>query len=790
MRYKTTLELLAALLIIGGYFIFVERDLLTTYDREQNRSQGQAQRGTALFTADQLPTESIDSATIQWQGDDAAVVLTKQGQDWLQTQPVNFPLNTWSVRQMIDDAARLRYTQRFEPASAEGQDLPTLGRASLLPPRVTVILETQGPDAIRQTLRLGKTTLGGRAYAMINDDPQVYLVNDALHRKIIDSKVADWRKTTIDAPTQGRAQQIMLTQSGQTIPMHKAQGRWSLGSPYSGRVDTEAVTRLLAAVGGMYITKFVADQPQDLSIYGLDQPAVVLSIHLPATETEATPQPAQTQPTTAPSAQDAQDAQDTTADQITSPPQPRVSTLRIGATEDLSNEQYFAAWSPDGAAPQVVFTLSKADVEKFNISADDLRDARMTPLAPTDVKEVSLDRAQGGKINLLRSSAGWSFAPPGPGFEADSAAVSSLVESITQTQAHAYDAAQEVALADPLATIRLAAIGAAEPDTLRIYPGDESNTYAVRRNDETVIYRVPADPLSAVFESASYYRQRTVLDLDPDQVTGVTLVRSDTPPYVFERRSDDTDSTVTATQPATTQPAMQPAATQPAATRTGLWRLVGNDNFEAFAFNHLLARVCSLRVGRWLDIHPSPAPQTTLTVKIEAEGRTTTTVAVDPVRRIGTLDPTADSPQWFELDHSIMNLLESEFRDRTLFAVGLSDIQSVTVVYEDGSVTLGPDESGRYVADDDQEVDQAAAGALFDTLAGLRVERYFEPVHVPQPPIKFEIKTRDGRSYRLAFSESEGPQNVATDGDRWFALDAETIARLRVPLVGQGALRK
>ena len=781
MRYKTTLEMLAALLIIVGYFVFVERDRLTTYDREQIRSQGQEQQGTALFTADQLPTESIDSATIQWQGDDAAVVLTKQGQDWHQTQPVKFPLNTWSVRQLIDDAAGLRYTQQFEPASAEGKDLPTLHRASLSPAKAIVTLESKGSDAIRQTIRLGKTTLGGRAYAMINDDPQIYLVDVALHRQIIDHKVTDWRKTTLDAPTEGRTQQVVLTHTGQTIEMHKSDGRWSLGAPYSGRVETQAVTQMLAAVGGMYIGKFVADQPQDLSIYGLDQPAVVLSIHIPVAEAGA--QPAQTQPTTAPSDQD---APDTTTGQIVSPQRSEASTLLIGATEDLSNEQYFAAWSPDGAAPQVVFTISKADAERFNVSVDDLRDARITPLATTDVKEVSLDRTQGGEIHLLRSSGGWSFAGPGPGFETDSAVVSSVVESITQTQAQAYHGIQEVELADPLATIRLAAIGAAGSDILKIYPGDESHTYAVRRNDEEVIYQVPADQLSEVFESASYFRQRTVLSLDSDQVIRITLTRMDTPGYVFERRSADTGSAATATQPAS-----QPADTQSASTGTAPWQLVGNENFEVSVFNDLLTKVCFLRVGRWLDTPLSPSPQPTLTVKIEADGPATYTMSVDAARRIGTLDPTADSPQWFELDQPTMNLLESEFRDRTLFAVGLSDIESITVAYEEGSVTVRQDdESGRYVAHDDQEVDQAAAGALFDTLAGLRIQRYFQPVHVPQPPIKFEIKTRDGRSYRLAFSESEGQKNVATDGDRWFALDADTIARLSVPLISQGALQR
>lgn len=777
MNYKTTLELLAALLIIGGYFLFVERDLLTTHDREKNQSQDEQQRGTALFTADQFPTESIDSATIQWQGDDAPVVLTKQGQDWVQTQPVTFPLNTWSVRQLIDDAASLRYTQRFEPATAEGKDLPTLNRAALSPPKAVVRLQSSGPKAIQHTIRLGKTTLGGRAYAMINDDPYIYLVNVALHRQVVDSKITDWRKMTLDVPTEGRARQVSLTHAGQTIQMHKTDGRWSFGPPYSGRVDSEAVANLLQALGGMYISKFVADQPEDLSVYGLDQPVLVLDIHLPVVQTEASSQPAATQSTTAPSDQDiSSDA----ADQAEPSPQTQASTLRIGAAEDLNNQQYFAAWSPDGGSPEVVFTISKADAQKFNMAVDDLRDARITPLAPNDVKEISLDRAQGGKIDLLRSSAGWSFVPPGPGFEADSAAVSKLVESVTQAKAQSYQAVEDAVLDNPLATIRLATVSVPEPDLLKVYASDESDLYAVRRNDEVVIYQVPTNAMGEIFEPASYWRQRIVWSIDADQVDRVNLTRPDSPPYVFERLFADAASADAATQPAAIPPTTQPAVTWP-----GTWRLVDSENFESSAFEGLLAAMSSLRVKRWLDAPASPPSEPTVVIEIETADSGTYTLAVDPDRRLGTIDPTADSAQWFELDLRVMDLLQGEYRDRTLFAIGISDIESITVAGEEESITLRQDESGRYVADGDRAVDQAAAGTLFDTLAGLRVKRYLPPAHVPQPPLKFEVKTHAGKSYRLAFSVSDDGKNVATDGEQWFTLDAQTITRLSTPGVLQ-----
>src|SRR5690606_33361077 len=152
---------------------------------------------------------------------------------------------------------------------------------------------------------------------------------------------------------------------------------------------------------------------------------------------------------------------------------------------------------------------------KFDKSADDLRDPRITPLKAVDINELTV-RTQSDAYKLVKSAAGWNFeeAQPDitrPDFNADDAQTAALLDAIVKAQATGYASDGELA-APPVGTVTLSAIGRPEPDVLRIHAAD-SNTYPVYRNQETVGYRVPTDALAAVFKPALALRDREVIDL-------------------------------------------------------------------------------------------------------------------------------------------------------------------------------------------------------------------------------------------------------------------------------------
>jgi len=784
MNYKTTIALLALLVMVGGYFIFVERDATTAFDREQQAPSQRKQLGAAVFTADQLSTESIASVSIQ-RADASVVELTKRDQDWYQTQPVHFALNTWSARQIVDDAAGLHYTQRLTPADTDDEDLPTLGQALLDPPQAVVTLEAKGEPLTRQTIQLGRMSIGGRSYAMINDDPRIYVVNDALHRLVLDGKITDWRKTSLDVPTQGQARRVTIDHEGQAMTMEKKDGDWQFASPHNGRVDPESIKSLLAAVGAISIRKFEMDNPPDLSVYGLDLPVTSVSIQTARRDIEpgvSPPQPTATQPARP---ADSQSAHENMRGPSTRPAM-RATThkLSIGAPVDLSNEQYFATWTSNGQPSGVVFVISESDANQFDKTINDHRDPRITPVKATDVRELTIRTAPDNTCKLIRDPSGWSFGKPGPDFEADSTEVSKLVESIAHAKAQSFEPRSND-LGEPVATLTLAVIGRNDPEVLRIYaartpdtPDDPQPTQPVLRNDEAVVYHVPTEALSKIFRPVEALRQKTVVDLTPSRLKRIVIEHPGGPRYVFQRSTPSGGSSKQSLAP-TAAP-----TTQPVPIDGDSWTLVGYERFEAQVFGDLLQQLTPLRIKRWLatDTTGDTPQDQWITMTLEETDGQTHTLVLDPDRQRGSLVKKTHEYEWFELDEQLVGLLQSEFRDRTVLAHSISDIKWVKVVGQEKSWTIRRNDDGTYVADQGQEVDQSAAGNLFDTLAGLRVERFIQPAHVPQPPVKIILETRDGRTHRLAFLPPEKGYSVATNGDQWFMLNAETVKSLNAPL--------
>ena len=97
----------------------------------------------------------------------------------------------------------------------------------------------------------------------------------------------------------------------------------------------------------------------------------------------------------------------------------------------------------------------------------------------------------------------------------------------------------------------------------------------------------------------------------------------------------------------------------------------------------------------------------------------------------------------FEIDHRVMGLVTAEFRDRTVLPVAAEDFKQVTVTRDGKTLTIHKDDDGSYVSPPMiRKINQAAAGALFDTLVGnLRVERYLEDRSISKPGLNIEIET-------------------------------------------------
>ena len=779
MNIKTTAVLLALLLVVGLYFFLVE--LKTERMDPTVQPNKPKAEGEPLYKAEDFPTTTAEKVTIETQ-DGVKSAFQKQGDKWWQTEPVRFPLNKWDIGSLIDAAAGLKATDKITPGKGGA---PTLADIDLDPPAAVVTITTKiepkeeskepgaakaAPKTVTHTLRLGKRGTGGDwGYVQKEGEDVVYIIAGSLHRKLLEDGADTWREKNLEAPAEGKASRVALTRDGKTIEVVKSDGNWSFGPPASGRVDTAAVSGLLSGLSGVYINKFYTDAPKDLSIYGLDHPSTVVTVHRAAASPPPPPEAGEKKDDDGKS--EAQEAQ--------------IYTLRIGGPADVKAEHFYATYTYGDEPSPVVFDIAKSNVEKFAKKVDDLRDARITPLKLGDLRELEIDRAGAPAIKLSKNpEAGWTFADPAPPFKADPEATGDLLKAITEAKADSYQADAKPQ-GEPAATIKLAALGKTEPDVLKVYPTEatqdqtEPKNWLVVRNNETTGYVVARDKIAAAFGPAWSLRDRAVHTIAQDKVTQVTLTRSDGRPYTFVYEAPKVEEKDAKKDENKDEKKDVDAKPQAAAAAKGAWKLAGQEKFESGAFHVMLGKVALLRAEKWLPKDEGPGEGAAV-LTLEVKEGSPVTIKVDPKTRHAS---SSDVDQPFVVAQAVVDALEGEFLYRTIVPAQVADMTKVVVTDGDQSLTVTRDEDGKYASPDGKELDQSAVGALFDTLAGLRVKRFEKPDGAkPTRTIAITLAADKPPVGKVSIGATpQGPH--AIEGGGAFSLDDQTHKTLTASLL-------
>ena len=767
MNFRTTILLLVLLIIVAGSLYFIENKRgdaptpvadTTATDRD----------GEPLHEPDAFPADAVAAITIEHKG--TTIEIVREGDDWQQTAPTAFPLTSWSTEQIGKDAAGLHHVERFTPGR---DDAPALADIGLEPPVATVTFRFKpgenGSTPAARTIRLGdRLAIGGRGYAMVGGSEGVYVINDALHKQILGKKPEELRKKSFDAPEEGKSDRVLYTRDGRTLALLKADGNWAFGGSDGGRVDKEKVKTLLTNVGSMYISEFIADEPVNLADYGLDEPQITVAIR-------AAPQ-AKSEDADG-GGEGEQEQEEEEQDDA-----PGVEVLRIGGPVDFKNEHFFATRSLADEPSHVIFTVAKYFVEKFTESVDDFRDARITPLPSGDMREVVIERNGATAVRLVRSEGSWRFGDPDPGYAADSGSADRLVGDIVNARADAYQAGVEPA-EDPMAQVTLAAIGRPEPDVLRLYAAEQSAKLLVVRNRETTGYVIDRDDLKRAFEPTIALRERRVLELPRERLNHVVVSRADGESFAFARDVPPA-ADAAADEGAPAADAGEGAAAPDAGAgeaapspEPGPWSLADHDRFEADALQAMIGALLPLRAEHWYE-PPAPLEQPTEVTLSTAEGAQATIRFDVESAKATVVPPGAEvAVEGFELSTGTIEKVDVEFRYRTILELDADAIASVRVVRGEEAVVVERDEDGDYTGPEGIELDDSAAGGLFDTLAGLQVKRFLPAQEPPdEAPTVLVITPRSGDAVELTLF---GAANVARLGDdRWFSLDADDTGKL------------
>ncbi len=686
MNTRVTLVVLITAALLAGYFVVFESGLLR--DNPDTNGNGTDRAGTPLFKAGQLPPAGVQRIKLKL-GDDAPVVVSRDanGTAWRQTHPFAFAVNGAVFDQFVNIASALRYTSK-DPI---GDDAKALG---LAPPRfaLTVSGEHEG-KAFEYTLKFGRASVAGLAYLALDDGETAYLVDAALHQALDGLTPESYRATLLPEVAANTVESVTLVRERKPITLDRKENRWALVAPHHGRASDVAAMSLISVFGRTSIDKFVDDQPKNLARYGLDKPAVELRLR----ERAANGRPA------------------------------RTHTLRIGAPADLSNATYYAQLDELTA----VFTLRGGDVERLLLTADDLRDPRLTPVRHADLREIELEPKAGAPMRFAMSAGRWVFGEPKPDFAIESTAVTDLINALLVANAERFQAVTDDVAHDVTVTLTTAG-GRAE--VLRITRYETHD--AVVRGDEGVTYIVKRGLLDGAFGDAQAFRARQVLSVTPAKVKQLSIER--TGKY---------------------------AAKHELAKADGRWRFEG---FERNAIDALVVSLNPLRCERWVT--PNQPLTFDLTITLVTEAGDTYKLQVDTQARIGTM-----GDGYFVLDAAAVERLAAELRNRDLLPVTIDEIASVGVNDE----RYDRSAEGMYTLAGGGAFDERTAGALFDTLAGLRAERYITPARAQAAstaPVILTIELRDGARHELKVWQGATPHGQL--GDRHFTLKPATVAPL------------
>lgn len=475
MNVKTTLALLVLLIAIGAYFYFVEMD---APDPEGlGTDSGPSIKGQPLLPED-FPSP-IDGSRLIVRRDGTTAIYQHLDTQWIQTEPVRVFMNNGSMERLVGNLLQLRYTQQLDPGI---DDSPTPAESRLDPPLATVTYEADDNNTV--TLRLGKKLLSGYGYAALEDDSVIHVVADRLHNSILDVDPNQWRKRTLDAPV--AADQLIVRRGDDALLLHREDGQWFLGEDTAERADRGAVETLVAALAPITIDRFHADDPPDLSLYGLEQPMLSIMIRDAATQAE--------------------------------------STLRVGGPTDLSEQSVFATWTVENeeeSSPPVVFSIPRSSIETFEVAPDTLRDKRLFSFDALTTRQINIERDGQPSLGLARGTAGLVFTDPTPDFDVDRDVATAFIADVTGLATEAF-VPGFTPTGEPIARIELLRRGTGT-ESASVYQTDEG--YVALRDGETVGYALSEEQIGRLRIPAIVLRDRVVASIPEESIERLVMMR-------------------------------------------------------------------------------------------------------------------------------------------------------------------------------------------------------------------------------------------------------------------------
>jgi len=248
MRFKITFLLLVLNVALFATLFYMDK-------------RADAQRRFAQASTLVLPPGSLEQAeSLELDGAGAPLHwrVEKRGSDWQMVRPLEWPVNSYAVRNILDQLRFLRMEARFRVEDIEKSGM-TLADYGLDNPSVTLNI---GGGKSAMLLRIGAPTkIGSKLYVLSPDGRSVFVTSREILRALLVSldDLRDSRIFTI--PTYMATSLSLQRADGARVRLVKYGIGWAFESPIRTDADDNAVESLLADMTALKVAGFVAPDP-------------------------------------------------------------------------------------------------------------------------------------------------------------------------------------------------------------------------------------------------------------------------------------------------------------------------------------------------------------------------------------------------------------------------------------------------------------------------------------------------------------------------------------------------
>ena len=219
---------------------------------------------------------------IEVHGPDKAIVLSKADAGWTLEKPLEAKADDAAVRTFLSALRNIKAQDFIEqPAQA-------LQEFGLAPPQLTVSLVVGGDTAQKTVLIGGEKSAGEKGdeqggkqrYVKRGEKDTLFVVGDWVLRDL-SKTVDDFRDKTVIrfAPDQAAKITVKRRDGEEFTLTHGADKKWAIDKTQEGTLKEATLGQFVADLHELRGFEIAADNPDDLSAYGLQEPVSAIAVY-------------------------------------------------------------------------------------------------------------------------------------------------------------------------------------------------------------------------------------------------------------------------------------------------------------------------------------------------------------------------------------------------------------------------------------------------------------------------------------------------------------------------------